>query len=87
MEKLTDESWTAESGDADGKHVLCYAYGPACLDGFRASRACPHVSACVCVCVFVCVCVCVRVLCFVFVCVCLIILYFAYFIVVSRIVL
>ncbi|CAE7810730.1 unnamed protein product [Symbiodinium sp. KB8] len=29
MEKLTDESWTAESGDADGKHVLCYAYGPA----------------------------------------------------------
>eukprot|EP00439_Symbiodinium_sp_Y106_P047343 s1468_g6.t1 len=29
MEKLTSESWTAESGDADGKHVLCYAYGPA----------------------------------------------------------
>ncbi|CAK8990499.1 unnamed protein product [Durusdinium trenchii] len=28
MEKLTDSNWVAPKGEADGKHVLAYAYGP-----------------------------------------------------------
>ena len=28
MEELTNPSWVAPTGKADGKHVLAYAYGP-----------------------------------------------------------